>query len=157
MTSIPSTGPQPNAGNPRPICGWPLVRGRIYVQAPGMEILLVEDSPEVSLITVEYLTELGHRVVAVADAELAVEQVAQRGFDAVMTDVSLPGMSGIELAKELIKKYPKLPVVIASGYGVLNVESLLGQRQPNVLVLPKPYDMAMLEETLDQATAFARP
>ncbi|MDP9014850.1 MAG: response regulator [Pseudomonadota bacterium] len=122
-----------------------------------MEILLVEDSPEVSLITVEYLTELGHRVVAVADAELAVEQVAQRGFDAVMTDVSLPGMSGIELAKELIKKYPKLPVVIASGYGVLNVESLLGQRQPNVLVLPKPYDMAMLEETLDQATAFARP
>jgi CheY-like chemotaxis protein len=122
-----------------------------------MEILLVEDSPEVSLITVEYLTELGHRVVAVADAELAVEQVAQRGFDAVMTDVSLPGMSGIELAKELIKKYPKLPVVIASGYGVLNVESLLGQRQPNVLVLPKPYDMAMLEETLEQATAFARP
>ncbi|HWJ34137.1 MAG TPA: response regulator [Steroidobacteraceae bacterium] len=121
-----------------------------------MEILLVEDSPEVSLITVEYLMELGHQVVAVADAELAVEQVAQRTFDAVMTDVSLPGMSGIELAKELIKKYPKLPVVIASGYGTLNIESLMGQRQPNVLVLPKPYDMDMLEKTLNQAAAFAR-
>ena len=119
-----------------------------------MEILLVEDSPEVSLITVEYLTELGHRVVAVADAELAVEQVAQRVFDAVMTDVSLPGMSGIELAKELVKKYPKLPVVIASGYGALNVEFLLGERQSNVLVLPKPYDMGMLEKTLHEAASF---
>ena len=121
-----------------------------------MEILLVEDSPEVSLITVEYLAELGHEVVAVTDAEQAVEQVAQRAFDAVMTDVSLPGMSGIELAKELIKNYPKLPVVIASGYGALNVGSSLGQHQANVLVLPKPYDMAMLEKTLEQAAAFAR-
>ena len=120
-----------------------------------MEILLVEDSPEVSMITVEYLTELGHHVVAVTDAELAVEQVAQRSFDAVMTDVSLPGMSGIELAKELISRYPKLPVVIASGYGTLNVEFLLGDRQRNVMVLPKPYDMAMLEKTLNQAALFA--
>jgi DNA-binding NtrC family response regulator len=122
-----------------------------------MEILLVEDSPEVSLITVEYLTELGHQVVAVADAELAVKQVALRTFDAVMTDVSLPGMSGIELAKELVQKYPKLPVVIASGYGTLNVETLMGQRQANVLVLAKPYDMDMLEKTLSKAAAFVHP
>jgi DNA-binding NtrC family response regulator len=120
-----------------------------------MEILLVEDSPEVSLITVEYLTELGHQVVAVADAELAVTQVSQRKFDAVMTDVSLPGMSGIDLAKELARHYPKLPVVIASGYGGLNAESLLGQHHVNVLVLPKPYDMDMLEKTLQDAAAFA--
>jgi DNA-binding NtrC family response regulator len=92
---------------------------------------------------VEYLTELGHQVVAVPDAELAVEQVARKTFDAVMTDVSLPGMSGIDLAKELIKKYPKLPVVIASGYGALNLDGLSSQTQVNVLVLPKPYDMEM--------------
>jgi DNA-binding NtrC family response regulator len=120
-----------------------------------MEILLVEDSPEVSLVTVEYLTELGHQAVAVADAELAMEKVANKAFDVVMTDVSLPGMSGIELAKELIKKYPKLPLVIASGYGSLNVEVLMGPRQSHVLVLTKPYDMDMLEKTLRQAAAFA--
>ncbi|MEA3152289.1 MAG: hypothetical protein QOD56_3228 [Gammaproteobacteria bacterium] len=119
-----------------------------------MKILLVEDSPEVSLITVEYLTELGHQVVAVADAELAMEEVARGPFDAVMTDVSLPGMSGIDLAKGLIKQYPKLPVVIASGYGTLNIEFLLGNAQPNVLVLSKPYDMAMLETTLNKAAVF---
>ncbi len=121
-----------------------------------MDILLVEDSPEVSLITVEYLTELGHQVVAVADAELAMQAVTTRRFDAVMTDVSLPGMSGIELAKELTKSHPRLPVVIASGYGALKVEFLLGQQpQANILVLPKPYDLEMLEKTLGQASAFA--
>jgi DNA-binding NtrC family response regulator len=119
-----------------------------------MKILLVEDSPEVSLITVEYLTELGHHVVAVADAELAVVEMSRGPFDAVMTDVSLPGMSGIDLAKELIKRYPRLPVVIASGYGTLNIEFLLGNAQPNVLVLSKPYDMAMLETTLNKAAVF---
>jgi len=121
-----------------------------------MEILLVEDSPEVSLITVEYLQELGHQAVAVADAELALEEVSRRRFDAVMTDVSLPGMSGIELAKELVKSYPNLPVVIASGYGTLSVEFVMGQPQPMVMVLPKPYDLDMLEKTLNQAAAFAR-
>ena len=118
-----------------------------------MEILLVEDSPEVSLITVEYLTELGHQVVAVVDAELAIEKAAAQRFDAVMTDVSLPGMSGIDLAKTLIARYPGLPVVIASGYGSLNVDLLLGEQRKNVLLLPKPYDMDTLEKTLTKAAA----
>jgi DNA-binding NtrC family response regulator len=120
-----------------------------------MDILLVEDSAEVSLITVEYLMELGHRVVAVADAELALQRVAERKFDTVMTDVSLPGMSGIELAKELVKTYPTLPVVISSGYGSLNIEVILGHQQPNVMLLPKPYDMDMLEAALSKAATFA--
>ncbi len=120
-----------------------------------MEILLVEDSPEVAMITVEYLTELGHQVVAVTDAELAVQQMTQRSFDAVMTDVSLPGMSGIDLAKVLLKSHPKLPVVIASGYGTLNLEAVLGGDRNNVLLLAKPYDMGMLETTLSQAKELA--
>jgi DNA-binding NtrC family response regulator len=121
-----------------------------------MEILVVEDSPEVSLVTVEYLTELGHQAVAVSDAEGAVEQLARRSFDAVMTDVSLPGMSGIELARDLVKRYPRLPVVISSGYGVLNIASLLNGTEGNVSVLPKPYDMETLERTLHRAIA-SRP
>jgi DNA-binding NtrC family response regulator len=120
-----------------------------------MEILLVEDSPEVSLITVEYLTELGHQVVAVNDAELAVKEIANRKFDTVVTDISLPGMSGIDLAKELNKTHPRLPVVIASGYGAANVQVLLGEHQANILVLPKPYDMDMLEKTLALAKGYS--
>src|SRR6201996_2939481 len=102
-----------------------------------MDVLLVEDNSEVSLITVEYLTELGHSAVAVPAAESALERLAERRFDAVLTDVSLPGMSGIDLAKELVKQYPKLPVVISSGYGTLDLRQILGQTEPSVFLLPK--------------------
>jgi CheY-like chemotaxis protein len=121
-----------------------------------MNILLVEDSDEVSCITVEYLHELGHEVVAVADAEKAIAQLKHRPFDAVMTDIRLPGMSGIDLAKALVKDYPAIPVVIASGYGSLNVELLLGGKLPTVFMLPKPYDLPALEQTLSEAAQLAR-
>jgi len=119
-----------------------------------MDVLLVEDNEEVSLITVEYLTELGHSTVAVPAAESALTRLSERNFDAVLTDVSLPGMSGIDLVKELVKQYPRLPVVISSGYG-LNVEFLLGSSRPSVFLLPKPYDLPALEKTLSEAAAFA--
>jgi CheY-like chemotaxis protein len=121
-----------------------------------MNILLVEDSEEVSCITVEYLHELGHQVVAVAAAEMAIVRLKNESFDAVMTDIRLPGMSGLELARALVKDYPKLPVVIASGYGALNVEFLLGEKQRTVLMLPKPYDLPALERTLNEAAAIAQ-
>jgi CheY-like chemotaxis protein len=116
-----------------------------------MHILLVEDSSEVSCITVEYLHELGHSVAAVAEAELAIAKLGQESFDAVMTDVRLPGMSGIELARALNKSHPTLPVVIASGYGLLSVEMLLGEKSRTVFMLPKPYDLDALAKTLNEA------
>ncbi len=121
-----------------------------------MDVLLVEDNAEVSLITVEYLTELGHTATAVAAAEPALARLAEQRFDAVMTDVSLPGMSGIDLAKELVKQYPGLPVVISSGYGSFDVQEILGQRRPSVFLLPKPYDMPTLERTLNAAAEYSR-
>jgi CheY-like chemotaxis protein len=121
-----------------------------------MNILLVEDSAEVSCITVEYLQELGHQAVAVTEAEMAIAKLKDAHFDAVMTDIRLPGMSGIELAKELAKRYPALPVVIASGFGAVNVEFLLGKKMPTVLMLPKPYDLPALERTLIEAAAIGK-
>jgi CheY-like chemotaxis protein len=121
-----------------------------------MHILLVEDSEEVSCITVEYLRELGHQVVAVREAEKAIEHLNRQSFDAVMTDIRLPGMSGIDLARALVKSHPRLPVVIASGYGALNLEFLMGEKLPTVLMLPKPYDLPDLERTLDEAAAIAQ-
>ena len=121
-----------------------------------MHILLVEDSDEVKLITIEYLQELKHSVAAVPDAEQALEKLRVERFDALMTDVRLPGMSGIELAQAVFSDYPKLPVVIASGYGLQQVEFLAEEKQlSNVLVLSKPYDLDTLEKTLHDATSMA--
>jgi hypothetical protein len=51
----------------------------------------------------------------------------------------------------LTKSHPTLPVVIASGYGALNVEMLLGENSRTVLMLPKPYDLETLAKTLNDA------
>jgi CheY-like chemotaxis protein len=120
-----------------------------------MKILLVEDSDEVSCITIEYLHELGHQVIAVPEAEKAIAQLKETPFDAVMTDIRLPGMSGIELARTLVRDYPKLPVVIASGYGAIQIELLLGENLQTVLMLPKPYDLPALERTLAEAASIS--
>jgi CheY-like chemotaxis protein len=116
-----------------------------------MHVLLVEDSDEVSCITVEYLHELGHEVTAVSTAEQALPKLAESGIDVVMTDVRLPGMSGLELARHLVKQYPTLPVVIASGYGAIDVELLMGEKLSNIFSLPKPYDLNDLDRTLNAA------
>jgi CheY-like chemotaxis protein len=120
-----------------------------------MHVLLVEDSDEVSCITVEYLHELGHEVTAVGTAELAIPKIAESHIDVVMTDVRLPGMSGLELARHLVKQYPALPVVIASGYGAIDVELLMGEKLSTILSLPKPYDLSDLDRTLNAAKAAA--
>jgi CheY-like chemotaxis protein len=121
-----------------------------------MHILLVEDSDEVSCITVEYLQELKHSVAAVPDAEQALSRLRQEPFDALMTDVRLPGMSGIELARTVCTDYPRLPVVIASGYGLSQVQYIAGEKKlENVLTLTKPYDLDALDRTLKSAAALA--
>ena len=129
---------------------------RLCYALASMNILLVEDSDEVSCITIEYLQELGHQVVAVTAAEMALARLKNESFDAVMTDIRLPGMSGIELARSLVRDYPNLPVVISSGYGALNVEFLLGEKMRTVLMLPKPYDLPALEHTLNEAATLAQ-
>ncbi|HEV7613936.1 MAG TPA: response regulator [Steroidobacteraceae bacterium] len=121
-----------------------------------MHVLLVEDSDEVSCIIIEYLHELGHQVVAVAAAEQAAAQLREVKFDAVITDYSLPGMSGIQLARQLAKDYPNLPVVISSGGKALTPEFLLRNELGMVLVLPKPFDLPTLASTMDEAGAIAR-
>ena len=118
-----------------------------------MNILLVEDSDEVSFITVEYLNELGHQVVVAADAEQAIPRVSQSKFDAVMTDVGLPGMSGVELARALRKDFPHLPIIICTGYSAQRLQSQFGDKMRSVLVLTKPYDLQELQSTLAKAVA----
>jgi DNA-binding NtrC family response regulator len=121
-----------------------------------MKVLLVEDSNDVRDITVEYLQELGHEVVDVVSGELALAALQQQGkFDVVMTDFRLPGMTGIQLATQLAGEFPELPVIIASGYGALAAQAVPKNQLHKVIILPKPYDLAELENTLTRASSLS--
>ena len=97
------------------------------------------------------LRELGHEVATAASAEEAFGMIDPSLVSLVMTDISLPGSSGIELTRKVQSRYHDLPVVITSGHGEFN-QALLEKHFPrNVWWLQKPYDFEGLETVLRKA------
>lgn len=78
-------------------------------------VLLVEDQPEVRRALVRQLRQLGMTVTEADGAPAALERVASAQYDVVLSDLSMPGMSGVELARELVKREFTAPVVILTG------------------------------------------
>lgn len=81
-------------------------------------VLLVDDEATVLKIAQEMLEELGYRVVAVDHAEAALQQLRDQkiSFDLMVTDQTMPGTTGIELAKKAKDLFPEMPIVLTSGY-----------------------------------------
>ena len=121
-------------------------------QPGGREIVLfVEDDPAVRQVGVRILTESGYQVIAASSGPeaLRLHAAAPRAIDLLVTDVVMPRMSGLELARELRAVRPDLRVLYTSGYtdGAL-VDPALAQ--PRSAFLPKPY---LLDTLLAQVRA----
>ena len=87
-------------------------------------VLFVEDEVVLRMSTVDMLERLGCVVAAVGSGEQALEILGKgRDFDLLLTDLGLPGMTGEQLAAEVQRRFPNLPVIIASGYGKSNTEA----------------------------------
>ena len=80
-------------------------------------ILLVDDDPEVARLGREVLEHLGYQVVSVSDPIAALDLFAEdaHGFDLLLTDYTMPGLSGLELARRARQMIPDLPVILISG------------------------------------------
>src|SRR5262245_57052642 len=83
-----------------------------------LRILYVEDNGLVREVTAELLNCDGRGIVAVASAEEALQEFDAARFGLVITDVSLPAMSGIDLARRIRGLRPDIPIIIASGYSL---------------------------------------
>ena len=113
----------------------------------GLRILMVEDNDDLRMVNVDQLEMLGHQVTSTADAEQALRHLETSTFDLLFTDLTLPKMTGAELARLVLQQHHPMQVVITSGYGraMANAQSL------DALFLPKPYRFADLQEVLRQA------
>jgi PAS domain S-box-containing protein len=107
-------------------------------------ILVVEDHPELRHMACELVKVLGHEADGASSAEQAGELFSQFPFDTLLSDVSLPGMNGIELARKLRRQDPALKVIFASGYGRAIGEGV--DFPCNILC--KPYTLEQLQTIL---------
>jgi CheY-like chemotaxis protein len=108
-------------------------------------MLLVEDNADLLDLTLMMLEELGYDATGVATAEDALALLEKEPFAMLVTDVTLPKMSGIELVALVRSRYPQMPVVVASGYG--RTSALDGA---DVRYLKKPYQLSDLQQVIAQ-------
>jgi PAS domain S-box-containing protein len=114
-------------------------------------LLLVDDEPAVLSVCKELLAVLGYEVTAVADAHeaLALITAAPERFDAMVTDQSMPKMTGVELTQAVWRVRPALPVVLTTGYVEGDLLERLGD-SPVVRIVGKPYSLHELSDALAQ-------
>ncbi|WP_426113531.1 response regulator [Massilia sp. PWRC2] len=115
----------------------------------ALRILVVEDNLDSQFLVCEMLSAFGHDNAGVAHAEGALQLLDGGNFNVLFTDVSLPGMSGVELARRARARDPSLRVIFASGYG----DALLRQIEFPYLSLQKPYEIEQLQNALAAAAA----
>ena len=125
--------------------------GRLEAKRSG-RILLVEDNPEVGEFAQNLLREIGHEVEWAHSGEEALGRAKAQSFDAVFSDVVMPGMSGLELAEVLKRSHPDLPVILTTGYSDQIAAGGAGGRT----VILKPYRLETLSTALDQALGAGR-
>jgi signal transduction histidine kinase/CheY-like chemotaxis protein len=112
-------------------------------------ILIVEDNTEVGDFARQLLEDLGYETCLVANGQRAIAVLEERGeaFDYVFTDVVMPGISGLELARRIRGRWPDLPVVLTSGYS----QVLADDAHHGFPVLQKPYSIGELGRMLRSA------
>ncbi|KFG69523.1 PAS domain-containing protein [Microvirga sp. BSC39] len=116
----------------------------------GCRVLVVEDNIEVGQFSTQLLQDLGYETTWAANAHEALRLLEEEHtrFDVVFSDVVMPGLSGVELGREIGKRYPSLPVVLTSGYSHVLAE----EGRHGFELLHKPYAVEDVSRVLRRAT-----
>ena len=102
-----------------------------------MNILIVDDEPEVAEVLAKSLDRQGHRITTVNSGEDALRRLEDTPIDAMFLDVSMPGMNGLEVLAEVRRRRPTLAVVVITGHATTDeVEEV--RRLGAVDVIAKP-------------------
>ncbi len=112
-------------------------------------VLIVEDEPLILMSTVDMVEELGHTVHEANSAEHALGVLETNRIDTLLTDVGLPGMSGIELAKQVRDRWPDVRIVFASGDDSAKTASGIADAHQ----LSKPFTIEGLRKVLGESDA----
>lgn len=111
-------------------------------------ILIVDDNPNMSSLLADMLEVFDYPSVRASDGQQALNELQKRNFAMIISDMRMPNMTGVELLEKVKSNYPKLPVVLISGYSVADFDSATDDPKPDGF-LAKPFMMSDIERLLN--------
>jgi signal transduction histidine kinase/DNA-binding response OmpR family regulator len=119
-------------------------------------VLIIEDEPEVQAVLADMLREAGYVVVVAKDGPNGLERCEQESMDIVLSDISMPGLSGWDVATRLRTRFPEIPIGFVTGWGdQLDPERLT--RTGVSFVIAKPFQTLDVLRHVAQALNAPRP
>jgi signal transduction histidine kinase len=118
VDSAPGQGTTFRMRLPAPVTLPDVVIGPPVTLAPRTaRLLLIEDEPEVQAVLAELLREAGYAVAVAKDGTTGIEHCEREPIDVVLSDISMPGISGWDVAARLRARHPQLPIGFVTGWG----------------------------------------
>jgi len=114
------------------------------------KILVVDDDPVIGKSFQRVLSNRGYAVVVAKDGPEALRKITEEQYDAVFTDIKMPEMDGIDVAKHIKSTQPWLPVVIVSGFATTENEAR-ARAAGVTTILHKPLTPTMIEDSTRDA------
>src|SRR3954471_14430625 len=113
-------------------------------------VLIVDDEPDMGALIDAGLRAVGVDTRVTTSAAGALALVAAEEFDAVLTDLQMPGMSGLELCERIVESRPDIPVVVVTAHGTL--EAAIGAIRAGAYdFVQKPIKIETLQLTVERA------
>ncbi len=120
-------------------------------EADGLRVLLVEDDDDNRELMAEVLESSGYHVLSAASGQDGLRTLSEHSVDVVVTDVGMPGMGGLEMARAAKAIAPKIPVVVVTGWAERDdITSARGKHVDAVLIKPVDPD-ALTQAVVDVA------
>ena len=120
------------------------------VTGQGQRILFIDDEPVLTLLGERFLTRLGYEPVVEKDAHTALTRFREQPFDLVITDLTMPQLSGIDLARRLWEIRPATRVVLTTGY-TATLDTPRAREIGFCELLLKPYNIQALGDCVRRA------
>jgi len=117
-------------------------------------ILLAEDDESLRTFLTRSLERVGHKVQSVGDGFEALPHIANDAFDILVTDIVMPGMDGLELARRASVEMPGLRVIFITGFAAVALNNQSPQ-QSDAKILSKPFHLNTLVEEIDRVLSVA--
>ena len=115
------------------------------------QILIVDDSHDLTHVIADFLSMYGYQVHTARDGYDALECLQSQQIQVVVSDIHMPRMDGFTLMGEIKTKYPKVPIVLITGFSVSDAQKMALERGANAFVA-KPFKLKELKSVIESVS-----